>query len=132
MFAHIMLFNEKRIHRKFWIHLICNKCHFSALFHYFCIINSIVWRCSPREWPMVLNQNCRCMVWVNLADVKEFVNNHISCFQFIFNMSYNQIAQKVCKSIIFNRIICSRVVKGANLVIFKIGHSLVIDIYIVT
>ena len=56
MLAVEMLFHQQRIHGQFRIDGISNACHLSYLFHYHCVVYSIVRIFSPREGAVILYQ----------------------------------------------------------------------------
>ena len=57
MFAVEMLFYQQRIHGQFRIDGISNACHLSHLFHYHCIVYSIVSSSFPQEkWAVIFYQ----------------------------------------------------------------------------
>ena len=87
MFSVVMFFNQQWVHCKIWINGISDKRHFCALFHHLSVVNRIVWAGSPRKWSMILDQNCRSVVWINLADIENLIHNHIACFQFVCTLN---------------------------------------------
>ena len=54
MLAVEMLFHQQRIHGQFRIDGISNTCHLSYLFHYHCVVYSIMRIFSPREGAVIL------------------------------------------------------------------------------
>ena len=61
MLAVEMLFYQQRIHGQFRIDGVCNACHLGHLFHYHCVVYSIVRIFSPREGAVILYQYSRCV-----------------------------------------------------------------------
>ena len=86
--ARIMLLDKQRIHCCVRIHGERHKRHFSALFHYFGIVDGVVGRSAPRERTVVLDQYARRVVGVYLSDIQELVNYHIACFQLILTFNF--------------------------------------------
>ena len=61
MLAVEMLFHQQRIHGQFRIDGISNACHLSYLFHYHCVVYSIMRIFSPREGSVIFYQYSRCV-----------------------------------------------------------------------
>ena len=80
MLAVEMLFHQQRIHGQFRIDGISNACHLSYLFHYHCVVYSIMRIFSPREGAVILYQYSRCVYRVQPFKA---LHDYISGFHFI-------------------------------------------------
>ena len=93
MLAVEMLFYQQRIHGQFRIDGVCNACHLGHLFHYHCVVYSIVRIFSPREGAVILYQYSRCVYRVQPFKA---LYNYISGFHFI--RSFHFFLCHICRA----------------------------------
>ena len=91
MLAVEMLFHQQRIHGQFRIDGISNACHLSYLFHYHCVVYSIMRIFSPREGSVIFYQYSRCVYRVQPFKA---LHDYISGFHFI--RSFHFLLRRVC------------------------------------
>ena len=83
MLAHVMLLDEKRIHRQGRVHRVGDESHFGTLLHDLGVVDGIVGRGAPGERSVVLHQHGRRVVGVDLTDIQNLIDDHVTRLQFI-------------------------------------------------
>ena len=93
--AHIVLLDEQWVHREVWVNRESYESHLGTLLHNLCVVNSVVGRCSPRERTVVLNQNGRSVIRIDLADVQDFVDDDVTRLQLIGTLDLFLVMSRV-------------------------------------
>ena len=86
MLAHVVLLDQKGIHRRLRIDTEGYEGHLGALLHHLGVVDSVIGRGAPRERTMILDQNGWSMVGVDLADVQDLVDNDVARLEFVLSL----------------------------------------------
>ena len=88
MLAHVVLLDEQGIHGQGGIDAESDEGHLGALLHDFSVIDRVVGRGAPGEGTMVLDEDGRGVVGVDLADVKDLIHNDVACLKLILSFNF--------------------------------------------